>query len=217
MQTSAAFFDVDETLITVKSMFDFYDFWCRENDEYDKLENYMNHFRSAVKNGTPREQLNREYYLQFAGVSYKDLEEAGKNWFRVKKLDSSLFISSTVAALKKHQAKNMFTVFISGSMRPILSPVANYLGVTDILCAPLELTDEGIITGEIGTLQTIGSGKKEALIKFCNQKKISAADCYAYGDDLSDIPMLESVGYPVCVGKNTELARHATNQCWPVI
>jgi len=217
LQTSAAFFDVDETLITVKSMFDFYDFWCSENNEYDKLESYMTHFRSAVKNGTPREQLNREYYRQFSGVNYKDLEEAGENWFRAKNLDSGLFISSAVAALKKHQADKMFIVFISGSMRPVLSPVANYLGVTDILCAPLELTSEGIITGEIGTPQTIGSGKKEALINFCSQKKISTADCYAYGDDLSDIPMLESVGYPVCVGKHTELARHAINQRWSVI
>lgn len=65
----------------------------------------------------------------------------------------------------------MYTVFISGSMRPILSPVANYLGVKDILCAPLEFTDKGRLTGEIGTPQTIGSGKKEALIQFCNQKK----------------------------------------------
>lgn len=217
MHTSAAFFDVDETLITVKSMFDFYDFWCREKNEYDKLESYMTHFRSAVKNGIPREQLNREYYRQFAGVNYKELEDTGKNWFRAKKLDSGLFINSAVTALKMHQANKMLTVFISGSMRPVLSPVANYLGVTDILCAPLELTDEGLITGEIGTPQTIGNGKKEALINFCSQQKINAADCYAYGDDLSDIPMLESVGYPVCVGKYTELARYGINQSWPVI
>lgn len=84
-------------------------------------------------------------------------------------------------------------------------------------CCCRGITDEGVIAGEIGTPQTIGSGKKEALIKFCNQKKISTADCYAYGDDLSDIPMLESVGYPVCVGKYTELARHAINQRWQVI
>lgn len=216
MKKSAVFFDVDETLITIKSMFDFYDFWCRENNEYDKLESYMNNFREEVSKGTPREQLNRDYYRQFTGVSYKDLEESGDKWFRGR-LDAALFIDSTVTALKKHQDDNMFTVFISGSMHPILSPVAKYLGVIDILCTSLEFTDAGILTGEIGMPQTIGRGKKEALIQFCNQKKISAADCYAYGDDLSDIPMLKSVGNPVCVGKDTKLARHAISQCWPVI
>lgn len=216
MQKSAAFFDVDETLITTKSMFDFYDFWCRENNEYEKLETYMNHFRAEIKKGTSREKLNREYYRQFAGVSYKDLEEAGENWFSFK-FEPGLFIGSTVTALKKHQSENMFTVFISGSMRPVLSPIAKYLGISDILCAPLKITDAGILTGEIGMPQTIGGGKREAIIQFCSQKNISAADCYAYGDDLSDIPMLESVGHPVCAGKYTALARHAINQRWPVI
>lgn len=197
-------------------MFDFFDFWCRENNEYEKLECYMDNFRREVKKGTSREQLNREYYRQFSGISYKTLEEAGEEWFSIK-ICSGLFIDDAVTALKKHQAENMFTVFVSGSMRPVLSPVAKYLGVSDILCAPLELTDTGILTGEIGTPQTIGGGKKEALIQFCSQKKISAADCYAYGDDLSDIPMLESVGHPVCVGKYTALGSYAVSQRWPVI
>lgn len=216
MKKSAAFFDVDETLITIKSMFDFFDFWCRENNDHEKLKIYMTQFRNEVKKGTPREQLNREYYRQFSGVSYKKLEEAGEKWFRIK-LCSGVFIDSAVTALKKHQTDNMFTVFISGSMRPVLSPIAKYLGVSDILCAPLEITGTGMLTGEIGTPQTIGGGKKEVLIQFCSQKEISSADCYAYGDDLSDIPMLESVGHPVCVGKYTALARHAKNQRWSVI
>ncbi|WP_337014059.1 HAD family hydrolase [Pantoea sp. AS142] len=216
MQKSAAFFDVDETLITIKSMFDFYDFWCRENNDHEKLDRYMTHFRAEVNKGTSREQLNEEYYRQFAGIRYKKLEEAGEKWFSTK-LYSSFFIDSAVAFLKKHQADNTPAVFVSGSMRPVLAPIAKYLGVKDILCAPLEITDEGILTGEIGIPQTIGSGKMEALIQFCSQMRISPNDCYAYGDDLSDIPMLESVGYPVCVGKSTALARHAKEKCWPVI
>ncbi|EAA8071093.1 HAD-IB family hydrolase [Salmonella enterica subsp. enterica serovar Typhimurium] len=216
MQQAAAFFDVDETLINIKSMFDFFDFWCREKNEHAKLQNYMTHFRAEVKKGTPREQLNREYYRQFAGVSYKELEEAGEKWFRFK-LNSGLFIGSAVSALKKHQAENMYIIFISGSMLPILSPVAKYLGVKDILCAPLKFTGAGKMTGEIGYPQTIGDGKKDALIQFCEQRNINPSDCYAYGDDLSDIPMLASAGHPVCVGKHSALAGHAIKHRWPVI
>lgn len=216
MQQAAAFFDVDETLINIKSMFDFFDFWCREKNEHAKLQNYMTHFRAEVKKGTPREQLNREYYRQFAGVSYKELEEAGEKWFRFK-LNSGLFIGSAVSALKKHQSENMYIVFISGSMLPVLYPVAKYLGVKDILCAPLKFTSAGKVTGEIGYPQTIGDGKKDALIQFCEQRNINPSDCYAYGDDLSDIPMLASAGHPVCVGKHSALAGHAIKHRWPVI
>ena len=69
-------------------------------------------------------------------------------------------------------------------MLPILSPIAKYLGVKNILCT---------------------------------ERNINPADCYSYGDDLSDIPMLETTGHPVCVGKNTVLARHATTHSWPII
>ncbi|WP_442799229.1 HAD family hydrolase [Pantoea vagans] len=216
MQKSAAFFDVDETLITIKSMFDFYAFWCRENNQMKTLEHYMALFREEVKKGTPREHLNKEYYRQFSGVSYKKLQEAGELWFQ-SKCNPTLFINSAVAALKQHQDENRLTVFVSGSMRPVLAPVARYLGVTEIICAPLQLTDTGIVTGEIGAPQTIGGGKREALISFCLKKEINPADCYAYGDDLSDISMLESVGHPVCVGTNRSLTDYATRQHWPII
>ncbi|WP_190324625.1 haloacid dehalogenase-like hydrolase, partial [Enterobacter ludwigii] len=73
------------------------------------------------------------------------LEEMGEKWFR-RKLESEFFIESAVSALKKHQNQNMYTVFISGSMLPILSPIAKYLGVTEVLCAPVIINDEGELT-----------------------------------------------------------------------
>ena len=209
MRKHAAFFDVDETLINIKSMFDFYDFWCRENNQNDRLQRYMSRFRADVKNGVLRETLNREYYRQFKGVSCRYLEEMGEKWFRR--------IESAVSALKKHQNQNMYTVFISGSMLPILSPIAKYLGVTEVLCAPVIINDAGELTGEIGLPQTIGTGKKDALLAFCDDKEINPADCYAYGDDLSDIPMLEATGHPVCVGKHSALTRYATEKKWHII
>jgi len=212
----AAFFDVDETLINIKSMFDFYDFWCRENNQDDHLQRYMSRFRTDVKNGVPRETLNREYYRQFKDVSWRYLEEMGEKWFK-RKMENSFFIESAVSALKKHQSQNMYTVFISGSMLPILSPIAKYLGVTDVLCAPVIINGAGELTGEIGLPQTIGTGKKDALMTFCREKEIYPADCYAYGDDLSDIPMLEAVGYPVCVGERSALNRYATEKNWHII
>ena len=102
-------------------------------------------------------------------------------------------------------------------MLPILSPIAKYLGVTDILCAPLIINDAGELTGEIGLPETIGAGKKDALMTFCRDKEINPADCYAYGDDLSDIPMLEAIGHPVCVGEHSALTRYAAEKNWHII
>lgn len=216
MPKSAAFFDVDETIITVKSMFDFFAFWCREKGEQERLKVYMSTFNNAVSNGVPRERLNKDYYRQFAGVSYHELMQKGEEWFKYK-LKSGIFIGTTVSALKKHQSDQVEPVFISGSMLPILSPVANYLGVKHILGAPLKINDSGKVTGEIGSPQTIGLGKKTALVNFCHEHNINPRDCYAYGDDLSDIPMLESTGNPVCVGSDSALSAYALKNGWLVI
>jgi len=213
---SVAFFDVDETLINMKSMFDFLQYWYQGRNEEEKLKSYMSNFKIEVKNGTSREQLNKGYYRQFKGVNYSDLVKSGEKWFS-SVLDENLFINESIEALKRHQTQNIDIVFVSGSMFPLLSPIAKHLGVKHILCAPIELNSDGIVTGEIGTPQTIGNGKKEAILHFCNKKNIDPEKCYAYGDDVSDIPMMEITGHPICVGKKSNLSIHAILHGWKII
>lgn len=63
-------------------------------------------------------------------------------------------------ALRRHQLQGVSVVFLSGSMHPILSPIASYLDVRDIICTKLLIDSTGNVTGEIGKPQTIGEGKK---------------------------------------------------------
>jgi HAD superfamily hydrolase (TIGR01490 family) len=209
----AAFFDVDETVIHVKSMFDFYDFWCRKQGLNEVLENYMSCFRLDVINGKSREALNRDYYRQYTGVSYAELIEAGEQWFKAKR-ETRFFIQATIEVLKKHQRQGITPVFISGSMYPILAPIADYLGVPDVLGAPVVVDSSGKMTGEIGQPQTIGPGKRDVLLNYCRQSEIDPSVCYAYGDDMTDIPMLEATGHPTCVGNNPRLLEYAHDQGW---
>ncbi len=48
-------------------------------------------------------------------------------------------------------------------------------------------------------------------------RSVGPADCFAYGDDLSDLPMLLEVGHPVVVGGHTGLAQEAGLRGWPVL
>ena len=40
------------------------------------------------------------------------------------------------------------------------------------------------------------------------------ADCHAYGDSISDLPLLELVGHPVAVNADFRLAREARRRGW---
>jgi len=71
-----AFFDVDDTLITVKSMFDFFRYWTLEwRRESAALEAFEREFSQLRAAGESRENLNRAYYRYFAGIRSEDSKE----------------------------------------------------------------------------------------------------------------------------------------------
>src|SRR4051812_49508718 len=43
------------------------------------------------------------------------------------------------------------------------------------------------------------------------------ADCFAYSDSVTDLPMLEAVGHPTAVNPHRALRKAATERGWPVL
>ncbi|WP_413730223.1 HAD-IB family hydrolase [Sodalis sp. RH22] len=217
MKLTAAFFDVDETLIKMKSMFHFYQYWSESRQWTSKHQQFTANFKNAVAQGVTREELNKMYYREFAGVDIEDLYHMGEAWFNKYLSHNETYIACAVEALQQHKINGQVVVFISGSMLPLLKPLGRRLGADAILCTPLLLNDKGLLTGEIGEPQTIGMGKQRALLAFSHGKNINLMTSYAYGDDLSDIPMLETIGHPVCVGEYSNLAEYAEKNQWKIL
>jgi HAD superfamily hydrolase (TIGR01490 family) len=196
-----AFFDVDDTIIAIKSMFDFARHWfLTEQNEPHRFDEFQRNFAEMRAGGESREVLNRAYYRFFAGVQLAELEAAGQRWFDgMEASQPDLFNRPVVEALQRHHAEGVEPVFVSGSCLPLLRPLAERLAVGHILCAPLITDEAGVLTGELGNPQTIGEGKKLAILDFLAGNGGQAEACFAYGDDISDQPMLECVGRPVAV------------------
>lgn len=213
--TRFAFFDVDETLISMKSMFDFFPFWCAENATPQLAREFERGFAHARATGVRREELNRQYYRFFRGASLADLVAVGRAWFESRFREGrSPYLASTVSQLRAHQREAVAPVLVSGSMLPLLSPIAIDLSVEHCLCTQLLLDGEQRLTGEIGHPQTIGAGKAIALVAFLRERGAMASDCFAYGDDCSDLPMLEAVGTPIAVGSAEDLLAFAHLRGW---
>jgi hypothetical protein len=79
----AAFFDVDDTLLSEKSMSVFLRYWIKQRDgddsAYQKIESEI---RAKVESGVHRTEINRMYYRLFAGVPLAELLAAGRDWYR---------------------------------------------------------------------------------------------------------------------------------------
>lgn len=218
-----AFFDVDGTLLSLKSMLSFQEFYFRWEHRGEeglggaKWEEFLSRFAAWERQGRDRLFLNREFYRSFRGREPGAVRAVAEEWFEhQKQRRPGLMIASTLRVLRAHQERGQHPVFVSGSLTEILQPLARELGVRHNLATCLEVR-QGRYTGEIEGRQMIGPGKAEAVRAFLDRQGTSAAECFAYGDDITDVPMLESVGHPVAVIGDPRLAEQARHRQWAVL
>lgn len=212
-----AFFDVDDTLISVKSMLSFQDFWYQRYPDPEAEFRYRSDLRTQLHPGACWASLNRLYYRHFSGRREVAVIEAGQQWFeQLRSTKEAFFHGPVVEELLEHTQRGRPAVFVSGSFPALLEPIAKALEVKLILATRLEVKD-GFYTGNILPPQTIGEGKAEAIRQFLAERQVSAANCFAYGDDVSDLPMLQAVGHPVAVAGGRGLEAHAREFGWRVI
>ncbi|MET9900714.1 HAD family hydrolase [Streptomyces sp. NPDC006446] len=211
--TGAAFFDVDETLIAVKSMFRFLAYHLAAiGSPPSAYSAVVDELRGLVAAGASREEVVRAYYRVYAGQRAADLSAQGRSWFRRERRSGDLFLPGSLRAFREHRRLGDLTVLVSGSFAPCLEPLADWLGATTVLATRLETVD-GVHTGGLVTLM-LGQDKADATRTFQQEHGIDPAACSAYGDHASDLPMLLAVGRPVVVGDDPELMRHAAARGW---
>ncbi|MCZ0980733.1 hypothetical protein O1L60_21895 [Streptomyces diastatochromogenes] len=78
----AAFFDVDETLITCKSMACLIArYWGHGEVAARRLAAVRGSLQRQIREGVPREQVNRSFFRFLTGSHLDDLEACGREWY----------------------------------------------------------------------------------------------------------------------------------------
>ncbi|TCO62290.1 HAD family hydrolase [Actinocrispum wychmicini] len=205
----AAFFDVDNTLVTLTSMFSFlrYDVLAsgRPLSDYQRAMDDLRAFKAA---GASREEANRRFYRQFARRSVDEVMTRGAEWFRAE----CAFDPEVLAALGEHSRAGDLVVLVSGSFPPCLRPIADHVRADGVLCSH----PETVAGRYVGTLFSpmIGERKAVAIQAEAAARNIDLSASYAYGDHGSDLPMLRLVGHPVVVGDDPEMTELAIRHGW---
>lgn len=215
--SSIAFFDVDETLIRPKSMFALLEFYLLAN-RVDGAAVYRARWAEICgmsQSGAPRSEINRHFYRLWAGEPHASVIRAGRDWVAGAVARGSFFIEPAVRALDEHRATGSHIVLVSGSFPAAVEPIAERLGVERILCTRPEVKD-GIMTGAI-EFPMIGANKARAAKDVMNELAVAPENCFAYGDHLSDIDLLELVGNPRIVAHDPDLIAVATARNWRVL
>ena len=117
--------------------------------------------------------------------------------------------------MEEHRAAGREIVIVSSSGAEMVEPIGEMLGV-DRVVATRMVTVGGRYTGEID-FYAYGENKASAMREVAAEKGWDLADCWAYSDSVTDVPMLEAVGRPTAVNPDRGLRRVAAERGWPVL
>jgi putative phosphoserine phosphatase/1-acylglycerol-3-phosphate O-acyltransferase len=119
--------------------------------------------------------------------------------------------------VREHQDAGHILVLVSASLRYMLTPVVRDLGFHHLLCTDLEIADNGLLSGRTDGPICIHEHKRVAVTNLAREACIRLDQSYAYGNHHSDIPMLQTVGYPRAVEPTAPLKKRAVESGWPIL
>lgn len=124
-------------------------------------------------------------------------------------------LRDAVAKINEHRAAGHLTAILSSSPTYITAPVAEILGIDEVLSTRLEVAD-GKLTGRVIGPTCFGAGKVHWAEKLGVTHELDLDNSYFYTDSYTDLPMLERVRNPVIVNPDPRLRRAARLRGWAV-
>lgn len=122
--------------------------------------------------------------------------------------------AEAVDLIEEHRLAGREIVIVSTSGSEVVGPIGDLLGVDRVIATQMEIAD-GCYTGEI-SYYAYGPAKATAIVALAAEEGWDLADCWAYSDSVTDVPMLESVGHPTAVNPDRGLRKIAAERGWPV-
>lgn len=214
---SAAFFDLDKTVIAKSSALAFGRPFYR-----DGLISRRDVVKSAYAQlmfrlgGTDEQTMarTRDYLAALCkGWRVEQVRQIVAE--TLNELINPYVYAEAATLIGEHQAAGRDVVLVSASGEEMVRPIGELLGVTDVIATRMGVVD-GRYSGEV-EFYAAGPSKADGLREMAAARGYNLAECYAYSDSSTDLPMLEAVGHPSAVNPSRTLRRFAVENSWPVL
>ena len=126
-----------------------------------------------------------------------------------------IVFDEAVTLIAEHQLAGRDVVIVSASGTEVVEPIGRLLGADHVVASRLEVVD-GKYTGEID-YYAFAEEKARAIVELAAERGYDLDASYAYSDSVTDIPMLEVVGHPHAVNPDRDLRKAAAERGWPVL
>ena len=217
-ERSAAFFDLDKTLIPGSSLF----LLARGLYKRDmfRVRDILRfgwgqmafRLRGEAKRGM---DMSRESTLDFVvGRKQEELLAWGDEIAKEQILPR--VYEDIVRVINQHRKKGDLTFLITEAPIELANTIAQALSMTGAVGTVSEVDEDGNYTGRLVGAVTHGPEKAKAAAEIAERHGVELANAAAYSDSINDLPLLESVGHPHAVNPERELRRLALNRGWPI-
>jgi HAD superfamily hydrolase (TIGR01490 family) len=218
MAASAAFFDLDRTLMEGSSAFQFgraayrAGLLSRRQLIADALANLRFRLRGSTDEDT--KALRDRISVSLAGTRVRDLERLGAD---VLAGILPRIYPKVLAIAHEHQDAGRRVYIVTAASNELAEMLAQVLALDGGIGSRFSEVVDGFYTGRPAGLFIYRTGKARAIEELAARQAIDLSASYAYSDSESDLPMLRAVGHPVAVNPDSELARVAREEGWEVL
>ena len=216
--TSAAFFDVDNTVMQGASIFHLARGLHRR--EFFTTKDILGaawkqaYFRIVGVEDPEHVAEARASALSFiAGHTVSELEALGEEIFDERMAHRIWPGTRALAQLHLDQGQRVWLV--TAAPIEIATIIARRLGLTGALGTVAEHVD-GVYTGHLVGEMLHGSAKAVAVQELAERFGLDLEKCSAYSDSYNDLPMLNAVGDPCAINPDHRLREHARAHGWRV-
>jgi HAD superfamily hydrolase (TIGR01490 family) len=216
--TSAAFFDVDNTIMQGASIFHLVRGLHRR--EFFTTRDLLGaawkqaYFRVVGVEDPEHVAEARNSALAFiAGHTVEELQDLGEEIF--DEAMAHRIWPGTRALAQLHLDQGQRVWLVTAAPVEIATIIARRLGLTGAMGTVAEHVD-GVYTGRLVGDMLHGPAKAEAIKALAAREALDLSQCSAYSDSYNDLPMLSMVGDPCAINPDARLRSYARDKGWRV-
>jgi HAD superfamily hydrolase (TIGR01490 family) len=213
-------FDLDGTLIATDSDHAFGEFMIEQGwADGGAFRRRNDGFYADYQAGT----LDQAAYIEFATAPWRDRPEPELLDARVRFVNEKIVPALPAASLelvRRHQAAGDRVAIVTATSEFITRPIADLIGVPELVALQLERDATGRVTGRIRGVPTFRDGKVVRVKQWLAAAGLEASDfdrITVYGDSTNDLPLLEWGSHPVATNPGPALAAIARQRDWPIL
>ncbi len=215
LRPAAAFFDVDGTVVrtTVVHYYLWLELRQRAVAEWPALltriaPDLLMWQRLDRKS---RAAFNREFYRVYRGLDAALVRSLARE--TLDEVTLPRMYPKAVQAIRAHRRNGTRVILLTGALDFVVEPLRPL--ADEVICARLAEFD-GEFTGALEETPIAGEARSAHMRHWALENGVDLADCWAYADSVSDLPMLAAVGHPVAVNPDDALRSEASKRDFAV-